>query len=67
MKNKKEIFKEFLKIFLEKYPIDFQFLNSFSKKNPKITCISYEAFEIILNRFELDTYGGGKAIKTKGE
>jgi hypothetical protein len=54
--------KGFLKDFLVKYPIDFNYLKD-SGKNYKISCRRLSSIGIYMNRTGSCTYGGGKAIK----
>ena len=51
----------FLKVFLDKYPINFDcFVNN--EFVPKVSLRGDSGIGIFMNRYESDTYGGGKAI-----
>ena len=54
--------KGFLKDFLVKYPIDFNYLKD-GGKNYKISCRRLSSVGIFMKRTGSCTYGGGKAIK----
>ena len=49
--------KGFLKIFLEKYPIDFDYFKN-NKNMPTISCRSYNDIGVSMIRDEPDSYGG---------
>ena len=55
-------FKGFLKDFLEKYPIDFDFFQK-KKNTPIISCREQGGIGVFMTRIGSDTYGGGPAIK----
>ena len=55
----------FLKDFLDKYPINFDYFKE-GRKNPKISCRSSSGIRIYMNRAGSCSYGGGKAIKNQG-
>ena len=52
----------FLKDFLNKYPINFDFIEK-NEINLRISLRGSSDIGIFINRDEIDTYGGGKAIK----
>lgn len=54
--------KGFLKDFLVKYPIDFDLFQE-NITSFKVSLRGISGFGIFMNRDEIDTYGGGKAIK----
>ena len=56
--------KGFLKDFLDKYPINFEYLKDIGKYF-KISCNSSSSIGIFMNRIGSCTYGGGKATKKK--
>ena len=59
-------FKGFLKDFLEKYPIDFEYFRNFGDKNPSLRCRGYNGVGISMQRNMPDTYGVEKS-KNKEE
>jgi len=59
---KDEKIKGFLKVFLDNYPINFDYLKD-GGKNYKISCRRLSSIGIFMNRTGSCTYGGGKAIK----
>ena len=63
-RNNKKQFKGFLRDFLEKYPIDFNYFKD-EKNIIQISCRGFndDVIGIRMVRNEPDSYGGGKAIK----
>ena len=55
--------KGFLKDFLEKFPIDFNYFKDPGKKNTQLSCRKIDGIGISLDRKMPDKYGGGEAIK----
>ena len=54
----------FLKDFLDKYPINFNFFKD-NQINLKVSFKEHSGIGVYINRDEIDTYGGGVAIEKK--